>query len=374
MRNRPLQRVGVLPILITAGLALLAGCTVKAQESVKINSALPVILGEVTPRRVENVLNQIGTLMARQEVLIRAEAEGLITKIFFTEGKDVRKGDVLVQLDPAKIESQVKNLVAKIDQLDVRLANKKKELERNKPLLKQNLVSSQQFDNLTAEINETEAEIVQAQADLALQRERQADTTIRSPFDGVTGARTLSVGDYLKVGDPVLKVLTPDPLEIQFLVPEKYIPSVRLGQTVQISVEAYPGRMFEGTIFFISPDVDVVTRNIEVKAELGNAERLLKPGMFARISLVTEVREDSLTVPTESLVIAEDETYILVVDEQMTAHKVSVRPGQITKEWTEILDANLPPGVKVIVEGKYSAKDGSKVMESQPAEPPVEKP
>jgi len=359
---------------MAAGLAFTAGCTVKAQEAVKNTSALPVILGEVTPRRVENVLNQIGTLMARQEVLIRAEAEGLITKILFTEGKDVRKGDVLVQLDPSKIESQVKNLVAKIDQLNVRLANKKKELERNKPLLKQNLVSSQQFDNLTAEINETEAEIVQTQADLALQRERLADTTIRSPFDGVTGARTLSVGDYLKVGDPVLKVLTPDPLEIQFLVPEKFIPSVRMGQTVQITVEAYPGRVFEGTIFFVSPDVDIVTRNIEVKAELNNADRLFKPGMFARVSLVTEVREDSLTVPTESIVIAEDETYLFVVDEQMTAHKVSVRLGQITKEWTEILDANLPPNTKVIVEGKYSAKEGLKVMESQPAEPPAERP
>jgi len=374
MRNRPFPPVLIFPILMGAVLAFTAGCTVKAQETVNSTPALPVILGEIVPRRVESVLNQIGTLKARQEVMIRAEAEGVITQILFTEGKEVKKGDVLVQLDSTKIQSQIQNLTAKIEQLNVRLANKQKELERNKPLLKQNLVSSQQYDNLVAVINETQAEIGQAKADLALQQERLSDTTIRAPFDGITGARTIAVGDYIKSGDSLLPVLAMDPLEIQFLVPEKYIPAVQLGQTVQVMVDAYPERVFEGTIFFISPNVDTISRNIEIKAVLDNQERLLKPGMFARLSLVTDVRDNSLTVPTESIVIAEDETYIYVVDDQMTAHKVTVRLGQITREWTEILGTGLQPHTRVIVEGKYSAKEGVKVMESQKAEPPVEQP
>lgn len=335
-----------------------------SQEQVQAHQAapeVPVILAEVTASRVETVLPQIGSLSARDEVIVRTEAAGEITELLFEEGRDIKEGEVLIRLNSRKIKAQLDNLEAKIRQLTVRQQNKKKELERNQSLLKQNLVAAQQYENLQAEIEETEAEIAQAQADLRLQNERFADTTITAPISGAAGVRNLSAGDYLEIGDPVLSLVVMDPLDIQFKVPEKYIPFLSLGQTVQIQVDAYPDRQFPGEIVFLSPQVDLESRAIVVKAQVANPERLLKPGMFARVLLVTDVREQSPLIPTEALIQTEDELYIYTVDEQNTAHKVLVTIGESNENTTEILQPALVPGTRIILEGKYAAKDGKPV-------------
>ena len=341
---------------------LLQGCTEKNIQASSRSTDVPVLLGQVTLRRVENVLEQIGTLKARQHVLIRSEAQGAVTKILFSEGRDVRHDEILVQIDSSKIEAQIQNLEAKINQLQIRLDNKLKELDRNQPLLKQNLVSPQVYDNLQTDIQETRSEITQAQADLTLQKKRLADTVIRAPFDGVAGARNISIGDYIESGDSVVEVVTLDPLEIQFRVSEKFIPALSIGQTVQIRVDAYPNEVFQGLIFFLSPTVEVVTRTTEVKAQLGNQDRRLSPGMFARVQLVISVHENAVTIPSESIIQAEDEIYVYVVREDNTAHKVPIVMGQSNDEWSEIVEGDLHDGDRVIVEGKYAVREGAKVI------------
>ena len=181
-----------------------------------------------------------------------------------------KAGDVLLRLEDDKLQAQVDSLQARIQQLTIRLENKQKELGRNQSLLKQNLVAAQQHENLQTEIKEIQAEITQVQADLKLQKERLADTTIRAPFSGVAGVRNLSVGDYLEIADPVVTLVVLDPLEIQFRVPEKFIPHLALGQTVEIRVDAYPEQIFPGTIIFIAPEIVQSSRSVDVKAQLDN--------------------------------------------------------------------------------------------------------
>jgi membrane fusion protein (multidrug efflux system) len=343
---------------------ILPGCTEKNKEQVnkKLEKGTPIITGKASTRRVEYALNQVGTLEASQEVTLRSEIEGSVVEILFSEGKKVNKSEVLVRLDAAKIHADIRNLEARIEELRIRLSNKNRTLERNRSLVAQDLVSRQQFDNLETEIEETKSQIIQAKADLARQKERLSYTVIKAPFAGIAGVRTFSKGHYLKVGDQVVTIVDLDLLEITFQVPEKFKSRLFIGQDVILKVDAYPEKTFKGKVFFISPQVDLNLRTFQVKAKVVNTPPLLNPGMFAHVKMITDVHEKALTVPWESVIQTESETYLYVVEGEV-AKKVPVRTGKITNEWAEILDTNLLPGTTVILEGKFAVKDGMKVTE-----------
>ncbi|MDY6971472.1 MAG: efflux RND transporter periplasmic adaptor subunit [Thermodesulfobacteriota bacterium] len=343
------------------------GCNKNEGKNNNETLAIPVITAEAVTRKVVYTLDQVGTLEAIREVGIRSEIEGSIVEILFDEGRAVERGALLVRLDSAKIQAEIEALEARISQLQVRLANRGRTLERKRPLVNQELVSRIDFDDLQTEIQEIEAEIVWVRADLAHVKERLNDTFIRAPFDGVAGPREISVGDYLKVGESVVEVIDLDPLEMTFQIPEKFSPRISINQEVLLTLSPFPDRRFTGEIFFISPVVDINTRTFMVKARIENKEHVLKPGMFAHVELVTEIHDNALTVPWESIIQTEDETYIYIVKGEV-ADKFPIRLGKVTDEWAELLGGGLSPGAKVILEGKYAVKEGMKVSENKTRE------
>lgn len=351
-----------LTLLLALLLALLlVGCGEQKNEAPRLEQqAVPVLLGETAVRHVELTLEQVGSLTASQEVTLRSETEGRVVEIAFQEGRPVHQGMVLVRLDASKVEASIANLQAQLSELNARLENKLRTLERNRPLLEKRLISRLQFDNLETEIAETRAQLEQARANLTLEQVRLADTLIRAPFDGVAGVRTLSPGDYLKEGDPVVTVVDLDPLEISFRVPEKFKPKFSLDQTVNLQVAPYPGQLFSGHISFIAPGVDEATRTFQVKARVANDDHLLSPGLFARATVVTDSFANAITVPWESIIQTEQETYLYIVEDEV-ARKVPVRLGQITPEWVQLLDSELAAGTPVVLEGKFASRDGAKV-------------
>lgn len=363
IRHYPLRIFSLFQGLLIIAL-LFSGCKEKKEEVKPGVRAVPVITGNISTRRVEYVLTQVGTLEASQSVTLRSEIEGRVIEILFKEGREVRKGDILVSLDSVKTRAEIRNLQARIHQLEIRLENKTSTLDRHRALVKRGVISQQLFDDLLSEIKEIKAQITQAEADLARQKELLSETVIRAPFDGVAGARNFSVGHYMKEGDPIVTIVTLDPLEITFQAPEKFKSSLVIGQDVELSVDAYPDRSFKGKVFFISPQVDVELRSFEVKARISNNKPLLNPGMFGRLQVITEVHEDALTVPWESVIETEEETYIFTVDGDV-ARKVPVHLGKVTAEWAEILRSELSPGASVILEGKFAVKDGMKVVEKK---------
>ncbi|MCB2193532.1 MAG: efflux RND transporter periplasmic adaptor subunit [Deltaproteobacteria bacterium] len=362
------KRMPLSLVVLALSLTLLwatAGCEREGKKAQVVTPRATVVtLGEITARRVENVLNQVGTISSPKMVTIRSEIAAPVEEILFQEGAEVKRGKLLVKLDAAKVRADMRNLQQRINQLKIRLAHQKRNLERNKPLVKDKLVSQMKYDDLETEIALAKAALAQAQADMARQKEMLADTEIRAPFDGVVGSKNLSVGDYLKAGEPVVKVVSLNPLEMEFSVPERFKAGVFQGQEVRIFTVAYPGRKFTGKVSFISPVVDSHNRSFKVKAMVDNDPHLLNPGMFGRLKVTVDVRENAMCAPWASIIQTEKETYIYLVEDGK-AKKVPVSLGHIENHWAEIVHPPLKAGSKVILEGKFMVKDGGQVRQAE---------
>jgi RND family efflux transporter MFP subunit len=250
-------------------------------------------------------------------------------------------------------------LKARLRQTETQLANSLKTLGRKEPLVDEGLVSKQDYDDLLARIDIEKATLVEIRAQLAHNRELLDDTEVRAPFVGVTSERQVSIGDFLRIGDPVVQLVQLDPLEISFHVDEQYKQYLKPQQPVTLTVSAYPHQVFHGEVFFVSPDIDIATRTFLVKGRINNEEHLLNPGMFAQVSIDTETHKDALVVPWESVIQLEDEVYVYVVG-NTTARKVAVTLGHISGNAAEVF-GELEAGQLVVREGKYALSDGAQV-------------
>jgi RND family efflux transporter MFP subunit len=263
--------------------------------------------------------------------------------------RDLMTRDLVSRQSFDKIETEIEEAAAELTQAEIELARQR------------DLVAGQSADRIRTDLQETEAGIAQTRAALARERARQADATIRAPFDGVAATRQVNVGDFVAAGGAIVTLVDLDPLEIAFSVPEKHKERLAVGLPVRVGVDAYPERSFAGAISYVSPRVDEQTRAFPVKAEVGNADARLNPGMFARVVFVTGIREAALTVPAEALIPAEGASSLFVVEGD-AARKVPVKTGESVDSWVEVLDTGLAPGALVVVEGKFALRDGARVI------------
>ena len=336
---------------------LLWGCGKK--EATNHDEAIPVTIGKVILKDLTYTLQRVGSLEPKESVVLKAEAEGTITGIFFEEGDWVKEGQVLIKLNDAKTKATMDQLDARLRQMEVQLANSERTLQRKEPLVKEDLVSKQDFDDLQSKIEVEKATLKEIKAQRAHNRELLDDTEVRAPFAGAVSERKISVGDFLRIGDPVVHLVQLNPLEVAFRVDEKYKTNLYPQQPVTLTVAAYPERKFQGEVYFISPDIDIATRTFLVKSRIANETNTLNPGMFAEVIIVTEVHKNALVVPWESVIQLEDETYLYVVN-TATAKKVSVKLGLVSGGLAEVF-GNLKAGQSVVREGKYALHNGSKV-------------
>ena len=216
-------------------------------------------------------ITTVGSLRSDESVTIRPEVAGRIAFIGFREGQPIKKGEVLVRLDASINEAEVQQARA-----NLKLARSK--YERAVDLAKSNFISGQARD-------EAENNLRVAEAALALVEAKFAKTEIRAPFSGVIGLRSVSLGDYVKEGADVVNLESIDLLKVDFRLPEVYLRQVQAGQTLQVTLDALPGKTFEGRVFAVNPLVDAAGRAVVVRAQVKNIDASLRPGMFARVRL-----------------------------------------------------------------------------------------
>ena len=296
----------------------------------------------------------VGTLRSRQSVVIRPEVGGRITQLNFRDGDRVRKGQLLVQFDDQLQRAQVQQSQA---ELSIAQANHK----RNQELVAQGFISQRSVD-------ESAANLEVSQAKLALSQASAARLRIVAPFDGVTGIRTVNVGDYLKDGADVVNVEDLDALYVDFRLPERFQSKVKRGQRATVDVDALPGRTFVAVVQAIDPLLDANGRSVAVRGCIDNRQLQLRPGMFARVNAVFGERDGVQVVPEEALIPQGQRQFVMRLVPRTgeeagtwTTERVEVKVGVRHPGRVEISGA-IQPGDTVVTAGQQRVqRDGTVV-------------
>jgi membrane fusion protein, multidrug efflux system len=279
-----------------AGAAIASG-TARGASGPGGGSPANVEVGKVEVLRIEDDAQAVGSLRAVQTVILRPEVSGRITKLGFTDGGLVRKGQLLVQLDNTLQVAQLKQAQA---QSNIARTN----LQRSRELQAQNFVSQSAVDQNAAALEVAEAQVSLARAQLSR-------LAILSPFDGAVGIRSVALGDYVKDGADLVSLEDRSRMWVDFRLPERFVGQTKVGQTVQVSLDAMPGQPLAGKIEALDALIDANGRSLLVRARVDQPGAALKSGMFARARVVFAVRERALMVPEEALVPQGGKQYLI---------------------------------------------------------------
>ncbi len=296
--------------------------------------------------QVDHVVTAVGTLEPNEVVTVKPEIEGRIVAVNFTEGAPVNAGDILFQLDDAKLKAAVASAEA-------RATKAENDLARGEALFAEKTISQQEFDNI-------HAAHLDSQALLVLARERLADTTIRSPLTGLVSERMVSEGQVVDRDRILVTVVDHDPMKIDFAVPERYLADLAVGQTVTVTVVGLADRKLRGEVYFVDPQVDPSTRTIKLKATIPNADGALRAGMFANVSLLLGINENAVVIPEEAVVPAIDKLIVYVVTDGV-ARRRQVWIGSRMSGRVEITKG-LAAGEVVVTGGHQKLRDESPVQ------------
>ncbi|HET8727392.1 MAG TPA: efflux RND transporter periplasmic adaptor subunit [Alphaproteobacteria bacterium] len=307
--------------------------------------AVAVEAAEVTADRVTTDISAVGSLQANESVTIAPEIAGRVAEILFREGEEVAAGDLLVLLDDGVLKAELAQARA-----DLTLAEAN--FDRANTLADQGTGTERARDEAVAALRSAEASVELAQANLS-------DAAIIAPFEGRIGLRSVSVGDFVTAGERIVNLEQIDPIKVDFRIPEIYLTSVSAGQKISVVVDAVPGEIFEGEIYAIAPQVDINGRALQLRARIANPEGRLLPGLFARINVVVDVREDALLVPEAALVPQQGKRFVYrVVDGRAVLTEVSI--GNRQDGMVEILNG-LDAGALVVTAGQMKLSDGTPV-------------
>lgn len=323
-----------------------------------------VEVARVDVTKLTDDVQAVGSLRSRQGVMLRPEVSGRITQLNFRDGDRVRKGQLLVQFDDQLPLAQVKQSQA---ELSIARANHK----RNQELLAQNFISQRTVD-------ESAANLEVALAKLALAEATAARLKIVAPFDGITGIRTVNLGDYLKDGTDIVNIEDIDTVFVDYRLPERFQTQVRKGQKALVDLDALPGQKFEAIIQAVDPLIDANGRSIGVRATIDNRQLQLRPGMFARVTTVFGVRERTMVIPEEAIVPQGGHQYVIKLvpgadKAGQVSQRVEVKVGIRRPGRVEIVDGLNESDTVVVAGQQRLQKDGTPAQSisagSNPAKP-----
>jgi len=301
---------------------------------------------EITPIQtmtLRETVALVGSIAANESAEIRPETSGILVEIGFEEGAPVKQGTVLAKLDTRELDAQVTEAKA-------RFALAAQNLERTRRLADSNAVSRLELDSAVAEHD-------QLRAAIELLEVRLSKSTIVAPFDGVAGARTLSVGDYVTPQSLITTVDDVSRLKVDVNVPERHLPNLGVGTTFTVGTATLAaGSEVTGEVYFVSPRIDESTRSTQVKGFVLNPPPGLKPGMFANCTLVLRVVEEAMVVPETAILSTERGTVVIIPAEQngaTVAEFVPVRLGLRVPGFVQISPVGPPlkPGDPVVSAG-----------------------
>jgi membrane fusion protein, multidrug efflux system len=304
----------------------------------------PVVTQRVELQPMVDKIEALGTATANESVEIRPRIASLVEEIAFAGGQQVRKGDLLIQLEDDET-------VAGLALAQASLSESRSLYNRSKSLADTKAISASTLEQLLAQVKVNEAQVQAANA-------RLDNTSIRAPFAGRIGLRRVSPGSFVDTTTVITTLDDISRIKLDFSVPETFLTALSVGMNISAHSPVYPDRVFTGTVANIDTRVDPVTRAIQVRAIIPNPDEVLKPGMFLSVDLERD-RGDVLMAPEQAIVPEGDVQYVFVVDNGV-AKKRAVELGRRIPGFVAI-ENGLSAGEAVITEGTNKVRDGSKV-------------
>src|SRR6266849_5581259 len=359
--------VGLLLTLLVGGLVWFNYFRSKMIAQFFANNKPPptsVSIAEAKSEVIPNLLTAVGDLAAVHQVNVTSDVSGRITDIMFTAGATVKAGSPLVQLFDGPDQGDLASFKAQatVAQLS---------LDRAKQLAARQFGPQSTVDSAQAAYDQASAGIAKTQALIS-------QKLVRAPFDGELGVRHVEVGQYLTAGTQIVTLTDLSTLYANFTVTEKDSGQLKVGQTVRVAVDAYPGRTFEGKITTIEPQISTDTRNIRVQATIDNPDHILKPGMFTTTTVVLPDKAAVVTVPETAVdyTLYGDSVFLITEKKDddgktsLTAVRTFVRTGNRVHGRAEIL-SGLKPGDRVVAVGQLKLQSGAAVAISTDPAPPI---
>jgi membrane fusion protein (multidrug efflux system) len=287
----------------------------------------------------------VGSLRSDEHVQMAPEIAGPIAEIRFQEGESVKEGEILIKLEDTLAQ-------ATVAEAEARFNFQKANFERAESLSKTRNIAERAHD-------EARQNFESARAILELAKVRLAKHSIRAPFSGIVGIRTLSAGAFVNVGAPLINLEKIDVLKLDFKIPEVFLADVQVGQTVDVIVDALPKRSFQAQIYAIDPLIDVNGRALAVRARLNNPDLVLRPGLFARVSVKGRSEREVVLVP-ESAVVPRAGEFLIYKVEDGKAVESRIEVGSRRSGMVEIT-SGLQDGATVVTAGHQRLKNGAAV-------------
>ncbi|MEB0032215.1 efflux RND transporter periplasmic adaptor subunit [Undibacterium sp. RTI2.1] len=309
-------------------------------------------------------ISSVGTVTAYRGVDISSEIAGLVRDVKFKSGQNVKHNDILIQLNADSDIAQLRSLEASAE-LSATV------LKRDQAQLAAEGVSQAQVDSDMADLKSKRALVAQQAANVEKK-------TIRAPFAGRLGISTVNPGQFVNPGDKLVSLQTIDPIFVDFFVPQKQIASLKVGQSLKLLSDAFPGQDFQGQISSINPKIDVATRNVQVEATLNNQKQLLLPGMFGNVAIDVGDKNKFITLPQTAITYNPYGSTVFVIkdsdkkDEKgevaKVAQQVFVTTGATRGDQVAVLKG-IEVGQMVVTSGQLKLKNGTPVLIDNSVQP-----
>jgi RND family efflux transporter MFP subunit len=349
-------------ILVTLVLLCLflafTGCSRKEEKAVT-EKVVNVRTALVEKRSLKPFIDSVGAVKPGEEVMVSSQIDGILKELHVQEGSPVSKGMLLARIDDTDYRLELSRAEAAVRQTAASLANLKVEYERKDALHKEGLVSRQQFDDIVTRRLLAEGEADRAQGALDLVGERLSRTRIHAPMDGAVREKRVTPGDYIRNGTPLLHLTRNNPVKLSFSVNEKDVARLKIGQECLFRVDAFPDLEFNGKLTVIYPNLDERTRSLQVEALVPNPRMLLKPGLFAHVTLFTGDAVDKAVVPVTALLYENNKVKTFIVEGDRAKERV-IRIGGKYGEYMEVVEG-LKGGEQLVVVGQSNLTEGVKV-------------
>ncbi len=349
----------LIAVAIAGPLAVIRVMQVRAMIAAGESAVQPpetVTAAAVGQQQWENTIAATGTIVPVQGVTIAAEVGGKVVNIGFEPGTTVKAGDLLVQLDTASEEAQLRAAEATA-------ALARANLQRAKDLRETNTNSLAELDAADAQGKQAAAQVDSIKAVIEKKK-------VRAPFAGRLGLRLVNLGQILREGDPITALQTLDPIYVNFSLPQQQLSKAVVGTVVRVKTDAAPGKVYEGKITAINAEIDLATRNVRVQATLDNPEEKLRAGMFASVEVVLPEKVQVLAIPATAVLYAPYGNSVFVVEEKkdektgetsQVLRQQFVRLGDPRGDFVAVTDG-LKPGEMVVSSGAFKLRKGMKVV------------